>query len=61
MNKERLLKRLAKEERRGSKGHVRNLRKRLSFLGVETSSEVAPTPVLVKPKASKKKTAKKSK
>ena len=61
MNKERLLARLAKEERRGSKGHARNLRKRLSLAGVETSSEVAPTPVLAKPKASKKKTAKKSK
>tara|TARA_R110001583_G_scaffold169496_1_gene322374 strand:- start:973 stop:1116 length:144 start_codon:yes stop_codon:yes gene_type:complete len=42
-----------------SKGHVKNLRKRLSLAGVETSSEAAPTPAPVKPKASKKKTTKK--
>lgn len=60
MNKERLLKRLAKEERRNSKGHVRNLRKRLSLAEVETSFEAAPTSAPVKPKASKpKKTTKK--
>jgi hypothetical protein len=60
MNKERLLKRLAKEGRRKSKGHVKNLRKRLTLAGVELPSEGVEAPP-VKPKASKKKTAKKSK
>ena len=59
MNTSKLLARLAKAERMKSKGHVKNLRKRLSLAGVETSSEAAPTPAPVKPKASKKKTTKK--
>jgi len=60
MNKEKLLKRLAREEKKNPRsGHSKNLRAKLAKLGISDTPAPAPVVEEVKPMASKKKTSKK--